>query len=142
MQLSSDCSRSAFCCPKVLRVPTYTTYVFALAIYCNLNDLVVRNLCVWGSCYRTRETTILQIVMCLCICKGECNHLGIILPEICSIVLSVQPEPKWEKLEYDFKVSFPISGSHEMNEVQQHINEFDKQIHKPTHISFIYRNLW
>ena len=65
--------------------------------------------------------------MCLCICKGEHNHSGIIITEISSAVMFVQPETKWEKLEFDFKVSFPISGSHEMNEVQQHINEFDIQ---------------
>ena len=57
--------------------------------------------------------------MCLCICKGEGNYLGIIVTEISSVVMSVQPETKWEKLEYDLKVFFfPISGSHEMNEVQ------------------------
>ena len=40
--------RPAFRCPKVLSIPLYTMYVFALAIYCCLNDLVVRNLCVCG----------------------------------------------------------------------------------------------
>ena len=66
--------------------------------------------------------------MCLCICKGEGNYLGIIVTENSSVVMSVQPETKWDKLEYDFKVFFPISGSHEMNEVQQHINEFDMSV--------------
>ena len=131
----------AFCCPKVLRMPTYATYVFALAIYCCLNDLVVWSLFVWGSCSRTRETTIFQIFMCLRSCKEERNHLGIIVTEISSEVMSVQRETKWENLKHDFKLSFPISGSQEMNEGHQPINKFYIQIYKPTHISFSCRNL-
>ena len=67
--------------------------------------------------------------------------MGIIETEISSVVMSVQPETKWEKLEHDFKISFSISNSHKMNEVQQYIKEFDIQIHKTAHISFSCRNL-
>ena len=57
--------------------------------------------------------------------------MGIIVTEISSVVMSIQPETEWEKLEYDFRISFLISDCHKINEIQQHINEFDIQIHEP-----------
>ena len=67
--------------------------------------------------------------------------MGIIETEISDLVMSAQPETRRQNLEYNFKVSFLISGSQKMNEGQQHINEFHIEIHKSVNISFSCWNL-